>query len=267
MFNKKRFSSLANILIATIVFSAIAGCGAKTVITEVTEYSTTELAGDPASEESSIDSSDLIASNDITENVPEESELETTSEASDKEASNANSPLPRYEYPGPELFYSVLYDYLRDELGAYFDDYDVCIPSPQILEIDDADKSDIKVYGDFWVYNYDLDGDTLLCTSGGSFPGLIHLKYDPEKGFIVTGMDVVADGSDFDASAKEIFGDKYDAFINLMSDREAMEKTRAQIIANYVADNDLSITKYQDYGWNPVTLPEENIDNFYSDLN
>lgn len=123
------------------------------------------------------------------------------------------------------------------------------------------------MYGDFWVYNYDLDGDTLLCTSGGSFPGLIHLKYDPEKGFIVTGMDVVADGSDFDASAKEIFGDKYDAFINLMSDREAMEKTRAQIIANYVADNDLSITKYQDYGWNPVTLPEENIDNFYGDLN
>jgi len=50
------------------------------------------------------------------------------------------------------------------------------------------------------------------------------------------------------------------------SDQELADKTRAQIIANYVAANNLSITQYKDFGWDPVTLPEENIDNFYSAL-
>ena len=80
-------------------------------------------------------------------------------------------------------------------------------------------------------------------------------------------MDVVNDGTDFDESAKKIFGDNYDAFTKDGSDEKLREKTRAQIIANYVAANNLNITAYQDYGWDPVTLPEENIDSFYSDLN
>ncbi len=46
----------------------------------------------------------------------------------------------------------------------------------------------------------------------------------------------------------------------------ATEKTRAQIVANYVAANNLSVTAIQDYGWDPQTLPEENIDSFYSTL-
>ena len=49
-------------------------------------------------------------------------------------------------------------------------------------------------------------------------------------------------------------------------DEKVREKTRAQIIANYVAANNLDITAYQDYGWDPVTLPKQNIDTFYSDL-
>ena len=79
-------------------------------------------------------------------------------------------------------------------------------------------------------------------------------------------MEVCEDGSDFDPSAKKIFGDKYDAFMKMYSDSEAKEVTRAQIIANYVAANNLDITEYKDYGWDPVKLPEENIDTFYSDL-
>lgn len=47
-------------------------------------------------------------------------------------------------------------------------------------------------------------------------------------------------------------------FIALDADSEAKETTRAQIIASYVAANNLKITQYKDYGWDPVTLPEEN---------
>ena len=68
-------------------------------------------------------------------------------------------------------------------------------------------------------------------------------------------MDMVADGGNFESSAKEIFGDKYDAFMKVNSDSEAREKLRAETIANFVKANSLNFTKYQDEGWDPVDIP------------
>ena len=88
-----------------------------------------------------------------------------------------------------------------------------------------------------------------------------------DNGYEITSFDQVADGSDYDSTAKEIFGDKYDAFIKASSDNKAKEEVRAQIISNYAAANNLSITGFQDYGWEKIALPTENIDSFYSTLN
>ncbi|WP_155242787.1 hypothetical protein [Butyrivibrio fibrisolvens] len=178
---------------------------------------------------------------------------------------SSSSKVPAYEYPGPELFYTVLYDYMIDELSKDYSDYDVCIPCPVIISEDESDKDDIKVYGNFWIFNYNLNGDVLECTSGGSYPGCIHLK-STDEGYEVISMDIVEDGTDFDESAKKIFGDLYDTFTKDGEDENVREELRAQIIANYVAANGLNITSYQDYGWDPVALPEENIDSFYSTL-
>ncbi len=175
--------------------------------------------------------------------------------------------LPAYEYPGPEVFYTEVYRYLVDEFGPNYPKGDVTIPCPVIVAEDDSNKQDILLYGDFWVFNYDLKGDTLECASGGAYPGVMHISSDPEKGYAVTGMDIVADGSDYTESAKKIFGKHYDEFSKINADDKSREETRAQIIANYVAANNLTITAYKDYGWDPVELPEENIDSFYSDLN
>ena len=180
-------------------------------------------------------------------------------------AAASSGELPAYDYPGPELFYSVLYNYMTEELGKNYEKSQVSIPCPVIIKEDESDKSDIRVYGNFWIFNYDLNGDVLENTSGGSYPGCIHIK-STDEGYEVTSMDVVEDGSDFTPSAKKIFGKYYDLFMKDGEDETLREKTRAQIIANYVAANGLNITAYQDYGWDPVTLPEENIDTFYSDL-
>ena len=256
MKNKNNLTKALCILTSTVMAFSLAGCGSSkpgsepettTEQVEVQTEVTTEV--EPAKET-------------VTEAATEKSVIESTEEATSEKT---GAKLPAYEYPGPEQFYYVLYQYLIDDFGAYYSDYEVCIPNPVILEIDDSDKSDIKVYGDFWINNYNLEGDTLMCVSGGSFPGIIHLEFG-EEGYKVLSTDIVSDGSDFDTSAKEIFGDKYDAFIALLSDQDSREVNRAQIVANYVAANDLNITQYQDYGWDPVQLPEENIDNFYSDL-
>ena len=181
------------------------------------------------------------------------------------EASTADGKLPPYEYPGPEQFYYVVYKYVIDEFGKGYEKSDVSIPCILEAYVDESNKDDILFYGDFWVFNYDLEGDTLMNKSGGSYPGVMHLK-NTEDGYAVTKVDVVEDGSRWDKSAKEIFGKHYDECMKLISDDKLREQTRAQIIANYVAANNLSITQYKDYGWDPVKLPEQNIDSFYSDL-
>ena len=87
-----------------------------------------------------------------------------------------------------------------------------------------------------------------------------------DAGYEITSFDIAEDGAGFIESAKRIFGEHYDAFMKVSGDEKTAEKTRAQIIANYVAANDLDITAYKDYGREPVKLPEENIDSFYSVL-
>ena len=200
-----------------------------------------------------------------TQEVEQVAEQEETPAQEDTQESDTTAELPAYEYPGPEAFYSAVYAYIVDELGSQYSQGDVCIPSINEVYLDDSDNSDIKYYAAFEVYNYTLEGDTLMTQSGGAHPGVMHLKYS-EVGYEVTGFDAVADGSDFDPTAKEYFGKYYDDFMKVYSDSDAKEATRAQIIANYVAANSLNITKYQDYGWDPVELPEENIDSFYSQL-
>ncbi|MBQ7679713.1 MAG: hypothetical protein IJT34_07670 [Butyrivibrio sp.] len=174
--------------------------------------------------------------------------------------------LPAYEYPGPELFYTVVYQYLIDTLSPYYEPADVCIPSLDIVAEDDSNKDDILLYGNYQIYNYNLSGDLLETVSGGTFPGVIHIKSTDTGDYVATGMDIVEDGSNFTESAKKIFGTHYDEFIRISSDDTLRKTTRAQIIANYVAANNLEITAYQDYGSESVQLPEENIDSFYSQL-
>ena len=180
-------------------------------------------------------------------------------------AATTEGALPAYEYPGPEVFYYEVYKAVMNEFGAGYEPADVGIPSINIAAEDDSDSEDMRIYGDFCYYNYKLNGQTLETQSGGSYPGCIHVK-NTDEGYEVTNIEVVADGSDFDESAKKIMGDHYDEFMKLYSDDEAKEQTRLQIIANYAAANGLNITAVQDFGWDPVTLPEENIDTFYSNL-
>ncbi len=191
---------------------------------------------------------------------------EEAKELPETRVKHVTADLPAYEYPGPEVYYHVLYDYLVESFDFSSSDSEACIPCPIIVYEDMSNKDDILVYGDFWVNSYYLDGDIMKETSGGSFPGCIHMK-QTDSGYEVTGMDRVEDGSSYEPTAKKIFGKYYEEFIKTTSDTEKRDEIRAQIIANYVAANNLNVTAIQDYGWDPIPLPEENIDTFYSDLN
>ena len=174
------------------------------------------------------------------------SEGENSTELSAADAASANQPL---------TIEQAVDQYLVDTFGKQYSQADVCIPQQIVTATDEADEKDIKVWGDFWVFNYSIAGDTLKTVSGGSHPGLMHLK-KAEKGYEVSAFDQVGDGSQFEPTAKKIFGDKYDAFMKMHSNDKEREQNRAQGIAKYAKAHNLKVTMYQDYGWPAVKLPE-----------
>ena len=163
-------------------------------------------------------------------------------------------PLPAYQYPDDEPIPKAIADYLTHEIAMKYAPADVSIPTFSIVGTDASNPEDTLVWGDFWIFNYKLENDTFLTESGGSHPGLMHLKKS-DDGYTITKMDVVADGADNLKSAKEIFADKYDDFHKINSNQDEREKIRLQFISDYVKANKLSITKVKDSGWDPVLLP------------
>ena len=278
-------------LFAAMTFTAalMTGCGRPTVVEKADLEAAKETVEEIVSEDAKDKKEEVSEKveekkEEVSEKVEDkkeevESKIKESNEAIISKVENSGisaagelksneSSLPAYEYPGPEQFYTVVYQYIIDEFGSMYLPGDVCIPCPIEVYLDESDKSDIKLYGDFWVFNYTLstDGETLMTVSGGSHPGLMHLALADVGGYEVTGFDAVEDGSNFTPTAKKIFGDYYDAFIKVNSDQDKREEIRAQIISNYAAANDLPITGYQDYGWEKKALPTENIDSFYSDM-
>ena len=154
-----------------------------------------------------------------------------------------------------ELCNAAVEDYLVNVIGKEYAEAEYCIASPFVVSTDLANQDDALVWGDFWVFNYDVAGDTLKTVSGGNHPGLMHLK-KTENGFEVIGFDAVEDGAGNLESAKEIFGDNYDPFWEINSNQEKRESIRLQFIADYVKKHNLPVKMVQDYGWPAVALPE-----------
>ena len=127
------------------------------------------------------------------------------------------------------------------------------VPVVSIIDTADAQNGGTDVWGYYEVYNYKIDGETLSCVSGGSFPGKMNLTKNGDS-YTVSDFTIVADGADNESSAREIFGDKYEKYAALNSNPEARASTRTQTLANYVKANGLKVTQYQDYGWDPVKL-------------
>jgi len=140
--------------------------------------------------------------------------------------------------------------YLTDSIASQYSPGEVSIPCIQMVEIDESHPDDsVVVWGDFWVFNYNVVGDTLKMVSGGAHPGKMTIKPSSERGLVVTAFDRVGDGSNYLPSAKRIFGDKFDAFQAIYSNADKREEVRAAQIADYVKANNLAVKYYQDYGW------------------
>lgn len=150
--------------------------------------------------------------------------------------------------------FTAVDEYLVKEIGKAYSQGDVCIPYAYVIATDESNPEDILVWGDFWVFNYEVAGDTLKTVSGGDHPGLMHVK-KTDNGFEVTGFDAVEDGAGNMESAKKIFDNKYETFFALNSNQEKREDMRLHFTADYVKKHGLAATMLQDFGWPAVALP------------
>ena len=145
-------------------------------------------------------------------------------------------------------YFPAIDRYLAGQIGSQYTKGEYCVPFHTIVGVDERNEGDILVWGDFWVFNYNQSGDTLKCVSGGSHPGLMHIR-QTENGYEVTAFDQVEDGAGNQASAKRIFADKFDAYQAVNSDAEKREQLRSAVLAEYAKKHNLAVSLYQDFGW------------------
>ena len=154
-----------------------------------------------------------------------------------------------------ETYFTAIDRFFTDSIGSQYAKGDVCIPFHLVVDVEEKDSTDIKVWGDFWVNNYQQAGDTLKTVSGGSHPGLIHVRQNGNH-FEVVAFDAVGDGSDYVPTARRIFGDKFDELQRVSSDQTHREAMRRDAVAAYVKRHHLPASMFQDYGWDAVSLTE-----------
>ena len=148
-----------------------------------------------------------------------------------------------YAGRGADRVLTAVYNYLSFRRMGDNDYNTVTIPYVHIIKTDDSDPKEVLVYGDYYLFDFEKQEDTLVAVSGSHCPGIVHLKKFSED----AAMDYAGQSMDeafTDEDAEKILGEYYNEYIAVTSDKEQFEKEYAQLIADYVKYNSLEVTKY-----------------------
>ena len=144
-------------------------------------------------------------------------------------------------------------DYLIKEIGMQYRQGELCIPTLMIVSAQEISADQAWVWGDFWIWWYNQEGDTLMTVSGGNHSGLMTVLQQDGK-FQITSFEQTVDGAGYDASARRIFRSHYDVYQNMHSNQDVREAVRKEQLSEYVRSHNLNVHYYKDYGWDAVKL-------------
>ena len=178
-----------------------------------------------------------------------------------KSTRDSTSELPAEPTVESATYFDAIDRYLSKEIASSYAPGEISIPFHTFVSVDETNADDILVWGDFWVMNYDQVGDTLKCVSGGSHPGKMHVRQTDDGEFEVTSFEQVGDGSSFLPTAKAIFSEKFDDFMESNSNEVKREEIRKSVLAAYVSRHRIPVKYYQDFGWPAVPIPDLNLEN------
>lgn len=151
-------------------------------------------------------------------------------------------------YHKEQLILDTIANYLINNIAIHYVTGDICIPTIMMVKMEETNNEQIDVFGDFWVFWYNIKEDTLKTISGGNHSGRITLKRQNEQ-LIVTNFEQTVDGAGNVESAKRIFGDHFEIFSNIHSNSDVCEAARKVQIRQYVQRSNLPSQYYHDYGW------------------
>ena len=144
-------------------------------------------------------------------------------------------------------------DYLLREIAPYYLQGEQFVPTLMIVREEECETEYAYVWGDFWVFWYNLHGDTLKTVSGGNHSGCMTIS-EAGDSLYVSAFWQTEDGAGNDASAGEIFGDYYDIFMNMHANESIREAVRREQLYEYVQQKNLNVHYYQDFGWEAKEL-------------
>ncbi|MBR1692160.1 MAG: hypothetical protein IJ711_05220, partial [Lachnospiraceae bacterium] len=90
--------------------------------------------------------------------------------------------LPFFQYNqiygtnGFDAVEAAAYDYLAFKAERDYDPAHVMLPYVHVVEMDESDPGDVLLYGDYYLWEFEKDGDILVAVSGGHRPGIIHAE-------------------------------------------------------------------------------------------
>ncbi len=191
----------------------------------------------------------------------EEDPAEAPQEDTELEVQDQIVELPVYKSPESGSIEEAITLWLWKEMGFQTPNHEggVNVPAYVIVKTETTEDDFTKVYGDFWVYEYTLDGTNFVCESGGSYPGVFYLRQN-ENGYETSSFEMAEDGSGYMESVEKICGGDEElkqAFLD-STDAQNPKSINARIgfIRWYANANGLKIDTYQDFGWDPVSLAE-----------
>jgi len=161
--------------------------------------------------------------------------------------------LPAYKYTGSDLVMKAICEDMAD--GEEVGEGEVLIPEPNIYG--KAEKGDeLLVFGDFFRDSYVKRGNTLVCVSGGSYPGCYHLKKSEsgDGSYVVSSIDMAEDGDGYIESINKLTEGYPEIRSKFMASAGFDEAVRKECIKAYVDASGAGIEYYKDYGWDPIKL-------------
>ena len=176
-------------------------------------------------------------------------------------AALAEGPLPAYTYTGSDAIEGAVAAYIVSDMSENFASEEGCvtIPAPVILKVEQIDDSHVKVYGDFWGFNYVLDGKVLETISGGEAPGIMTLEKSGDA-WTVTAVETAGDGTDFAADIERFSQGDKELEDKYFDASDGMAPATAEVIRRFIRDyvnaNGLAVAAYQDPYWPPVPLED-----------
>ena len=161
--------------------------------------------------------------------------------------------LPAYEYKGDDPVMKAICEDMAD--GEEVEEGEVLIPEPNIYgKAEEGDE--LLVFGDFFRDSYVKRGNTLVCVSGGSYPGCYHLQKSGsgDGSYVVTGTDMAEDGEGYTESINKITEGHPAIRARFMASAGFDEAVRKECIKAYADASGAEIEYYKDYGWDPIKL-------------